>query len=361
MIHIKSSNNSRVDNCAMNNAFPLITLTGSPEERGAAHGAQLADSIASTIAFYAGLLKMSEPDVQETGRYFRDQIARFHPEYCDEINALADAAHQPAEWIYVLNARSELISQQMECSTITFQDAGLVGQNWDFSKPLLDLIALLHITINSELQILTMTEPGIIGKIGLNSFGLGLCMSLLRLKRRCEGVPLHIVMRALLETTTLDQAQSIARTAPGARLGSLVMVNETGKEFTIEYAGKKHWLLSPPGRISLHTNHYLGRRLTPEGGVFSDSHERLKTLAGLTAILRHQNVATMQRLLSDRSHPTWPVYQNWHTSLIPGYGDTGTIATVIMELPQRILHIRKGNTPDASFLSYPVQRPEQSA
>ncbi|MTI14561.1 C45 family autoproteolytic acyltransferase/hydolase [Sansalvadorimonas verongulae] len=347
------------DASAMNDTFPLIALSGSAEERGAAHGHQLADSIASTIAFYAGLLKMSETDVQETGRYFQDQIARFHPEYCDEINALADAAHQPPEWIYVLNARSELISQQMECSSITFRDSGLIGQNWDFSKPLLDLVALLHITINSELQILTVTEPGIIGKIGLNSCGLGLCMNLLRLKRRCEGVPLHIVMRALLEASTLDQAQSIARSAPGSRLGCLVMANQTGKEFTIEYAGKNHWLLSPPGRISLHTNHYLGRRMTPEGGAFAGTHERLKTLAELTTILRQQNVNTMQRLLSDRSHSTWPVLQNWHTSLIPGYGDTGTIATVIMELPQRILHIRKGNAPDGAFLSYPVQRPEQ--
>lgn len=350
----KDQNSHHDYSSTMTDAFPLITLSGSAEERGACHGTRMADSIASTIAFYAGLLKMTEEDVHATGRYFREQIERFHPEYCDEIDALADAAHQPPDWIYVLNARSELTSQPMECSTITFRDSGLIGQNWDYSKPLLDLAVLLHITVNDDLQILTLTEPGIIGKIGLNSSGLGLCLNLLRLKRRCEGVPLHIVMRALLETTTLDQAQNLARSASGSRIGCLTMANHTGKEFCIEFAGNNCWFLSPPGRISLHTNHYLGRRLTPESGVFVNSHERLKTLAGLTTILRQQNVATMQRLLSDRSHPSWPVHQTWHTSLTPGYGESGTIASLVMELPQRILHIRKGNDPEDPFLSYPV-------
>ncbi|WP_281645972.1 C45 family peptidase [Parendozoicomonas sp. Alg238-R29] len=343
----------------MTDCFPMITLSGSAENRGAIHGARLAENIASTIAFYAGLLRMTEADVHTTGRYFREQIHKFHPGYCEEIDALADAAHQPADWIYVLNARSELISQQMECSTITFRDNGLLGQNWDFSRPLLDLAVLLHITLDNNLQILTFTEPGIIGKIGLNNCGLGLCLNMLRLRRRCEGVPLHILMRALLETSSLEQARDLASSTPGARIGCLTMACNTGQEFCVEFAGNNCWFLSPPGQISLHTNHYLGRRLTPEGGIHASSHERLKTLAGLTTILRQQNIATMQRLLSDRSNSTWPVHQTWHTSLVPGYGEFGTIATIVMELPQRIMHIRKGNDPQGSFVSYPVLLPDQ--
>ena len=339
----------------MTDSFPMITVSGSAEQRGATHGSSLKESIAATIAYYASRLRLPESDILSAGRAYRDHIYRFHPPYCEEIDALADAAGQPQEWIYVINARSELLNQLMECSTLTFRDSCLLGQNWDFGKPLLDLAVLMYITLDNGHQILTLTEPGMIGKVGLNSCGLGVCLNLLRLKRRCEGVPIHIVLRAMLETTSFEDAKHLAVSAPGDRVGCITVASDQNQEFCVEYAGSNCWFLSPPGRISIHTNHFIGRRLNSESGIYESSHERLRTLARLTSILRQQNISTMQRLLSDRSNKTWPVHTPWHTSPIPGLGEMGTIATIILDLAEGFMHIRKGNNPQDTFISYPVE------
>ncbi len=343
----------------MTDRFPFFTLSGTAEDRGAAHGSKLRESIASTVAFYANLLKMSDEDVLTTGRYFRKQTHSFHPPYCEEIDALADAAQQPPEWIYLLNARSELISHPIECSTITFRDSSLLGQNWDFARPLFEQVVLMQVTLENGHSFLTLTEPGIIGKIGLNSCGLGVCLNLLRLRRRCKGVPLHILLRAILESPDIDKAKEIVATTPGMRVGCITVADDHCHSFCIEYGGESCWFLSAPGRISLHTNHYLGKHLTPENSANISSYERFKTLARLTMILHQQDINTMQRLLSDRSNSSWPVFMSWHSSPSPGMGEVGTIATLIMELSQRVLHIRKGNDPANPFFSYSVNQPAE--
>ncbi|MCL6269408.1 C45 family peptidase [Sansalvadorimonas sp. 2012CJ34-2] len=344
----------------MTDRFPLITLSGSAADRGAKHGAELSESIASTIAFYSGALRIPEEEVLTTGRFFRDQIQLFYPPYCDEIEALADAAHQPPEWIYLLNARSELISHPLECSTIIFRDSCLLGQNWDYARPLHDLVTLLQVNLDNDRSFLTVTEPGIIGKIGMNSEGIGVCLNMLRLRRRCEGVPIHILLRAILESTSIDHARELASSISGSRVGCVTVANNKNECFAIEYAGENRWFLTPPGRICLHTNHYLGKRLTPEGGVNTSSYERLRTLARLTMILHQQDTNTMQRLLSDRSNSTWPVHMSWCPSPYPGFSEAGTIATIIMELENRVMHIRKGNSPDTPFLSYSVAQSNET-
>ncbi|CAM3735170.1 C45 family autoproteolytic acyltransferase/hydolase [Parendozoicomonas haliclonae] len=344
----------------MSESFPLIRLTGSPEQRGASHGHQLQEKIAATIEFYGHLLNIKEREVLDIGRYFQQQIQRQFPAYCEEIEALASAAEQIPEWIYVLNARSELISQSLECSTLTFRDACLLGQNWDFCETLQDLAVLLHITLENGHQLLTLTEPGIIGKLGMNSRGLGCCVNMLHYKRRCEGIPLHIVLRSLLEATSLEQARELAFSLPGSRVGSITAANNQNQSFCIEYAGERSWFLSPPGRINIHTNHYLGHRLNPESGAYQNSYERLRTLARLTSIFTTQNLHTMFRLLSDRSNPVYPVNRPCQTNDFSAFGNVGTLATVVMELSTGVLHIRKGNDLGEKIISYPVVDSQQS-
>ena len=56
-----------------------------------------------------------------------------------------------------------------------------------------------------------ITEPGIIGKIGLNSSGLGVCLNILRINKRLDGVPVHIVLRAVLDATNINDALDRAK------------------------------------------------------------------------------------------------------------------------------------------------------
>ena len=58
----------------MTDSFPMLTISGTAEERGAAHGASLKEGIAANIAFYSGMLRLPETDIHSIGRYYREQI-----------------------------------------------------------------------------------------------------------------------------------------------------------------------------------------------------------------------------------------------------------------------------------------------
>lgn len=345
----------------MADTFPVLRLSGSAEERGAVHGASLSDSIAANVAFYGAILRMADREIRSLGRFVREQIHRFHPPYCTEIDALADAAGQSPEWIYVLNARSEVVSccvqpalPLMECSTVNFRDQGLLGQNWDAGKSLLDLAVLLDVTLKNGHQFLMMTEPGVIGKTGLNSCGLGLCLNLLHLKSRLRGVPLAVLVRALLESRDIGQARALVERVPGNKAACLTVSQGMNNGFCVEFSGGNHWFLSSPGRIAIHTNHYLGRRLTPDSGLFQGSYARFRTLVALSSILPRRDVTSLQRLLSNRSQAPWPVHMPWSPSPLAGVGEAGTLATLVMDLSAGVMHVRKGNNPAGKFVGYCV-------
>ncbi|MCY4471543.1 MAG: C45 family autoproteolytic acyltransferase/hydrolase [Kistimonas sp.] len=346
----------------MTDTFPVLRLSGTAEERGAAHGASLSESIAASVCLYDAILRVPGREIRSLGRAVREQIYRFYPPYCTEIDALADAAGQRPEWIYVLNARSEVVNgcvqseiPLMECSTVSFRDQGLLGQNWDTGKALLDLVVLMHITLANGRRLLMITEPGVVGKTGLNNCGLGICLNLLHLKHRLQGVPLAVLARAVLESESIDQARELVVTTPGTRAACITVSQGVNQGFCIEFSGDKHWFLSSPGRISIHTNHYLGRRLTPDSGLFQGSYGRLRTLAALTSILPRRDISSLQRLLSSRAHSGWPVHIPWSVSPLPGVGEAGTLATMVMDLSSCVMHIRKGNDPQARFFSYSVE------
>ena len=345
----------------MTDSFPVLRSSGTAEERGAAHGASLKESIAANVSFYGAILRTPDREIRSMGRFVREQIHRFHPPYCIEIDALADAAGQSPEWMYVLNARSEVVSccvqgtvPLMECSTVSFRDQGLLGQNWDAGRTLLDLAVLLHVTLKNDHQLLMMTEPGVVGKVGLNSCGLGLCLNLLHLRHRLRGVPLAVLVRALLESRDIAAARRLVERVPGNKAACLTVSQRMNDGFCVEFSGDKHWFLSSPGRIAIHTNHYLGRRLTPDSGLFQGSYARFRTLVALSSILQRRDVTSLQRLLSNRSQTPWPVHMPWSPSPLPGVGEAGTLATLVMDLSSGVMHARKGNNPEGKFVRYSV-------
>ena len=66
-----------------------------------------------------------------------------------------------------------------ECTALCFQPTALLGQNWDWSSQLENLAVLLQIRVSENMTIQMLTEPGIIGKIGMNSQGIAACLNIL--------------------------------------------------------------------------------------------------------------------------------------------------------------------------------------
>lgn len=337
----------------MTDHLPEITISGLPAERGFQHGQQLKARIEQAIAFYTRIFGKPEADLFSMAGHFRQKIHAFNPAYTAEIDALAEGAEVDTRYIYALNSRSEILSlEPVECTALYFQTTRLLGQNWDWAKPLEDLIVLMRIKQPAAPDICMLAEPGIIGKIGLNSHGLGVCLNILRIGKKLDGVPIHIVLRAMLDSPDLDHALKRAKAAGCGKASNILIGDSRGHSASVEYAGDESFTLHPQNNTLIHTNHYLGRALNPDEGVFCSSYARLRAAAEKTGAAGDQSLDTMKSILLDRSHPKLPI----HRPYIPDedLGQMGTVCTAIMDLPGQALHLKKGNTPATKFVIYPV-------
>ena len=158
----------------MSNGFLQVAVSGRADERGFQHGRILADRIERTVEFYTRIFGQSASVLVELANHFKQKIREFNGEYATEIESVAEGAGLDSSYIYVLNARSELLSLKTnECTAIYFQKTGILGQNWDWASVLEPLTVLMRIEHPNGHVIQMITEPGIIGKIGLNSSGIG--------------------------------------------------------------------------------------------------------------------------------------------------------------------------------------------
>lgn len=335
--------------------FPEFTFTGTPGERGYAHGEALSTEIEATIDFYTTVFKKTSAEIFERAKHFRSVIHEYNPAYCEEIEGIAAGAkiREPL-WIYALNSRSEILSldpsaKLNECTAICFQSTALLGQNWDWGRPLEKLAVLVQIKISEDQTILMLTEPGIIGKIGLNSHGIGACLNILLIDKPLNGVPIHIVLRAILEAQTLEEAKMAIRKSGCGKASNILFGDQEGNFNFVEFAGDESFCVQPRGQFTIHTNHYLKRQINPNAGDFRNSYTRYHTAKEKASTLSNFTIDEMKSILTDRSSHEFPIWREYKpdNDLL----DVGTVATIIMDLKAKQLHIRKGNIKNSEKVS----------
>jgi isopenicillin-N N-acyltransferase-like protein len=334
--------------------FPEITISGEADERGFQHGQALADRIERTVEFYNRLFGKPEPELFQLASHFKERIQEFNPEYTTEIEAVAAGADLNPLYIYALNARSEILALEPgECTALYFQSTRLLGQNWDWAKPLEALIVLMRIEQPNGHRIMMITEPGIIGKIGMSSSGLGVCLNILRINKRLDGVPIHLVLRAVLDATNINDALDRAKASGQGKASNILVGDSSGHCFSIEFAGNESFTLTPENKVLLHTNHYLGRDINPDRGPFCSSYARMRTAVEKASAITEQSVETMKSILLDRSNKALPINRRY----VPDddLEQVGTVCTIIMDLPNQSIHLKKGHTSETDFVIYRIK------
>src|SRR3954451_3552940 len=141
----------------------------SPTERGEAFGRALAPQVQHTVAVYRRMFA-------ETGAQMPDTIAIPEP-YRTEIEAIAKGADVDPHDLFAVNARTEILAGADECSVIGA--GGLLAQNWDWHPDLSDSTVVWIVEMPDGRWFATLTEAGILAKIGLNDAGLGVCLNIL--------------------------------------------------------------------------------------------------------------------------------------------------------------------------------------
>lgn len=340
--------------------LPVIKLEGSPEQIGRQHGELLKDRIQACFSFYTGqLFKNPNFDFHHYGDLYLKQIGDFSPAYEAEIRALAMGAGMEPWQIAVLNARSEIFLQASaeyihQCTALYFEDTRLLGQTWDWMSSCEDFMVLLDVTLENGHKFLTLTEAGIIAKIGLNSSGLGVCLNILFGKEPVTGVPIHILLRAVLDSQSLDEARQTLNNAPFGCYSNMLVADSDGGCFDFEFAGKvmKEAVYdSPP---AAHTNHYLAcDELNDETPHLDNSLKRFNKATRLSESYKAHCVNSMKKILTDPQGGEDAICKK-HAPFFDGM-DHGTVCSLVMDLPNREMHITHGNPYQNPFKAHRLE------
>ena len=256
--------------------FPMIVVEGSARERGRAHGAGLGTQVTAGVEQYlrrfqhfAGLDRSA---AHLAAARFIEPIRAYDPEILEEMEGIAEGAQLEFSDVLAMNCRSELMfgtRAPAECSSFALQPSitatghTYVGQNWDWGTEIIDTIAIVAIRQEpAKPDILLLDEAGVVGRMGLNSSGIGLCTNTLLAEQSSPtGVPYNVLLRGVLNTRRLDDAIG-ALIRPERAISSNHLIGDArGQTIDIEVTPEEFDSIPPRGGIITHGNHFAGPRI----------------------------------------------------------------------------------------------------
>jgi isopenicillin-N N-acyltransferase-like protein len=145
-------------------------------------------------------------------------------------------------------------------------------------------LIIVRITQPPKPAIQMITEAGLIGKIGLNSAGVGVCFNAIRAYgMEPSRVPVHLGLRLVLESTSRDEAISRLESLGMASSAHMLISDATHGAIGLEFSSKTFARLpqDEAGRV-YHSNHFLADHPDVHDTVWlADSPFRVKRIQEL--------------------------------------------------------------------------------
>lgn len=246
----------------------VLTVDGSnPVDRGRQLARGAGPGFRDGLATYEALFAwagLSTAQVKRVAGCTRDALADWAPDLAGEIDAYADTLCVDRWRLHALNARTETLAlghpmSARECSTIVQTAPRVIGaQTWDWHTELSQAWHVVHHR-DVDLPFTTLTERGMVGKIGMNAAGVGLLFNILGHPSDAsgQGVPVHAVARRVLDTARdVEHAIEIVRGAP-LQASSCLTVLGPDSAACLEATPSGVALIEGHGDWLVHTNHFL--------------------------------------------------------------------------------------------------------
>lgn len=352
-----------------------LELRGSAKEIGRQHGlqgkAQVMQSIQTYEELFYGYQKLTWKQAKEAALQHLDAIEKLDIQLVEEMEGLAEGASIDFEDVLALNARTEIALANYKghsfsdgCTAIAITspliEDTIIGQNWDWKAQQKNSLLLIEIHKPSRPTVKMVTEGGIIGKIGLNSSGIGVCFNALLTDKKSDKIPIHIGLRAVLDSYSLPEAISKIKGGNMAaaasfligsddQLGNGMAVNLEISPFGIDMVGESD------GKL-VHTNHiiseYLKKYLNDRNEfIFEDSMLRKRRAEQLIArkLVNKEPISmdSFKEWLSDRFNAPNSI-NHFENEFAPEHRRMETVFSIIMNLSKRKMLLCVGK-PAESF------------
>jgi isopenicillin-N N-acyltransferase-like protein len=299
--------------------------------------------------------------VQQHAQTYLPAIEQYRPHLLTEMQGMADSIGVLLADILALNVRTEIINAAhaqaaRECTAfvahadVTHNGRLLIGQNWDWKPATAESVIVLEVAGANGLNLVTVVEAGLLAKCGFNNAGIGLATNAMNssLDVGEPGVPYHVILRAILEAATLEEAHEAIGRPFRASAANYLVVSADGRSFNVEAApGGRDRVFSryQEQGLYVHTNHYL----QPELGFVDvlplrepDTLARHGRFYELAARVEGLDTAVLHTILAD--HDNHPSGLCCHYTQPAHIADQyATLATLIMDLHTATLWLADGN------------------
>ncbi len=349
--------------------FPELEVRGSRRAIGRAHGEAFAERIRRNADFYTSWLAASTGSsrerVLELASLFAPVIERHLPAQLEEMEGIAAGSGRSLEEILAINARSDLLTlgrreepegDKPGCTALALSGSSgrapllALGQNWDWKPELAGNTVLLRVRPSSGPDLVTLTEAGMVGKIGFNQHRLGVCLNFLSHPADDPegpvGVPVHCLLRGVMECSSLEEAVKLVSWAPRCASANFLMARagrEGPRALDLEWTSAAVGRLPMREGVLVHTNHFKNPCF-PSREEESSTWGRDRLATDLARRLREElpdPVERMQRILSSCAEEPYPISR------------PTTLAGVVMDLSRNRIHLVAGQPHRRSWEARP--------
>lgn len=324
------------------------TVAGEPDEIGRALGALAKPAFDAYMAQSEAWRRVSRWRGHPFVTSLRSAAAERFPRYVAELDGMAQALGWPALDLFLWNCRGELAHRIPDgCTTLAVASpraaaGNVIAHNEDGDPYLKDKCMLVDVQPTGKPGFVSFYYPGSLPghTFAVNRAGIAQAINNLRIVKTAPGVPRMILARAVLDSSTLDDAIALLRDTPRAG----------GFHHTIGAAGDARVLsveASPvrcsimrvdrlqdeSARVSGHANHLIHPGHDAEPQIVTDSsRDRQARLAALLPSLggASDNEALL-RALGDRAGAGLPIYRDDPRDP----DDENTLATALMRIQRQ--------------------------
>ena len=346
-----------------------------PHERGVELGRHFSREVAHTVATYRTLFETRATgpfDVDLWSERAWEAIQRLAPVHAEEIAGIAEGAGLDPRQVASVNARTEILvaanpTGQTECSTVVSLPPGkapVAVQTWDWYDAMSDGWFAWTIPMPDGRVVRTVTEFGMLAKIGVNDRGVGVMLNMLHHANDAGAVeggeighPVHLLSRAILDdATSADEAVAIASAPRTSASTSLTVVDDRGAAASVELFPGGPGVFEPTDGVLVRTNHFVsdaGRDGCLASTIGVSTEIRRDHLVGTFADRRPE---TTRHVLDAMTHHDQGAGVCRHP--LPGTAEplwTRTLATVSLDVTDRALRVAE-NGPCGHRLE-PVEQP----
>ena len=355
----------------MSQTLPLLEVSGSPTERGQAHGETFKDLIRDLVTVnFEDMVQgtqdyLTKERVYEIVSTYAGPNRDYAPHLFEEMEGIAEAADVPAEDLLALNGFLELHDYYSDafmvsgCTSFmvpgdTSGEGALIAQNYDLSSIYAAAAILIKVKNDHAPDALFYTSAGMLGCAGVNEAGIGVVINNLVPSDASGGVLYPFIIRRILESVRIGDAIDAVIAKPRASGMNYVICDENGEIYDLETTAREYEVLCPFDGPMAHSNHYLTDRLKPfERRQWDQRGQSILRWGRATRLLKScdkRNADTLKNMLSDRVNT--PVGICRHNEIHNGEACGQTIAGIVLDPPGRKAWYTKGPTGENEWVEY---------